>query len=301
MQIKHFKILIIFFHLLLLFIANGQSQTMPETDIWTTESRFLQNGSIFFGSPKNLTERTGYDNQPSFLSNGNLVYTSIREENQAEIYHFDMRQKYLMKFTLTKESEYSAQSTPDGKYVSAVVVEKDSTQRIWKYDLETGLDRKVVAPNTDSVGYYKWINDSIICFTKITQPMSLWRVNVNSGKEEKLAENVGRSIQKSNAGLIYFTQMHDSTRWLCRRELNGSITRLIEFFKGTEDFVFGSENLILCGHGSKLYLTDHDFTKGWRQLSDFEKLGVRKITRIAFSPDFKFIAFVDDQSNEIKK
>lgn len=261
-----------------------------------TESRFLPNGSIFFGSPKNLTERIGYDNQPAFLKNGNLVYSTIREGAQAEIYQFDMQKKFIMKFTLSKESEYSPQNTPDGRYISTVMVEKDSTQRIWKYDIETGLDKILVAPKSDSVGYYHWLNDSVIVFAKITVPMSLWRVNVRSGKEEKLAERVGRSIHTSKDGLVYFIQSHDSTNWICRFEKNGNISRLIELYKGTEDFVFGKDNFILCGNGSKLYYTDHDFSKGWRYLSDFEKLGVKKITRIAFNPSFTYIAFVDDQS-----
>jgi hypothetical protein len=291
------------FLLLVLFCqANIMSaQTMPETDIWMTESRFLPNGSIFFGSPKNLTERAGYDNQPAFLKNGNLVYTTIREEQQAEIYQFDMQKKFIMKFTLSKESEYSPQSTPDGRYVSTVMVEKDSTQRIWKYDLETGLDKILVAPKTDSVGYFHWLSDSVIAFAKITQPMSLWRLNLKTGKEEKIAERVGRSIHSSKEGLLYFIQSHDSTQWICRFEKNGSITKLIELYKGTEDFVFGKDNFILCGNGSKLYYTDHDFSKGWRYLSDFEKLGVKKITRIAFNPTFTYIAFVDDQSKATVK
>lgn len=274
---------------------------MPETDIWMTESRFLPNGSIFFGSPKNLTERPGYDNQPSFLKNGNLVYSSIRENNQAEIYQFDMQKKFIMKFTLSKESEYSPQSTPDGQFISAVLVEKDSTQRIWKYDLETGLDKKLVAPNSDSVGYYKWVNDSIIAFAKITQPMSLWKLNIRTGKEEKIASHVGRSIHTSTEGLIYFIQTTDSVSKICRMEKNGTINPLIDLYKGTEDFVFGKDNFILCGNGAKLYYTDHDFSKGWRLLSDFERLGVKKITRIAFSPSYNHIAFVDDQSNVVKK
>lgn len=297
------KIQLLQFLLLGLFINANllMAQTMPETDIWMTESRFLPNGSIFFGSPKNLTERPGYDNQPSFLKNGNLVYSSIRENNQAEIYQFDMQKKFIMKFTLSKESEYSPQSTPDGLFISTVMVEKDSTQRIWKYDLETGLEKKLVAPNSDSVGYYKWINDSIIVFAKITTPMSLWKVNLKNGKEQKLAENVGRSIHTSVEGLVYFVQAVDSVNKLCRIEPNGSITPLIDFYKGTEDFVFGKDNFILCGNGAKLYYTDHNFTKGWRLLSDFERLGVKKITRIAFSPTYTHIAFVDDQSNQPKK
>ncbi len=272
------------------------AQTMPETDIWMTESRFLPNGSIFFGSPKNLTERPGYDNQPAFLKNGNLVYSTIREDQQAEIYQFDMQKKFIMKFTLSKESEYSPQSTPDGRYISTVMVEKDSTQRIWKYDVETGLEKIIVAPKSDSVGYYKWLNDSMIAFAKITKPMSLWITNIRTGKEEKIASNVGRSIHTSVEGLMYFIHAQDSVNWICRRESNGNITKLIELYKGTDDFVFGKDNFILCGNGAKLYYTDHDFSKGWRLLSDFERLGVKKISRIAFNPTFTHIAFVDDQT-----
>ena len=120
-------------------------------------------------------------------------------------------------------------------------------------------------------------------------------MNITTGKEQKIADNVGRSIHCSQEGKVYFTQVIDSVRWICRIESERKIQPLIECIKDSEDFVFGANNLILCGSGAKLFYTDHDFTKGWRQLSDFERLGVKQITRIAISPDYKNIALVDNQ------
>lgn len=269
------------------------SSSFPETDIYLVQAMFRP-GSIAFGGVKNLTERPGYDNQPYFDQAGNLLYVSIRQDQQAEIYKYDMEKKFISKFTVSKVSEYSPKPSPDGKFISHVTVEADSTQRLWKTDVASGLFTEILAKNTDSVGYYTWINDSIIAFAKITKPMSLWSLNIRSGKESFLASDIGRSLSVSASGLLYFTQMREGKRWLMRREANETLLPLIEFQDGaSEDFCFAPGNLIMNGRKSNLFWTDHDFTKGWRMVSDWEKSGIKNIQRVAVSPDGKWLSFVE--------
>lgn len=273
----------------------AQSSKMPETEIWTAEAR-VKGGAIYFSGPVNFTDRTGYDNQPAFDSLGNIYYSSVRDQNgQADLYKYDPNTTRISRFTLSRESEYSPLLSPDKKFITSVVVEKDSTQRIWKYDVETGLNAILADPTTDSVGYYRWLSDSVYFFVKITSPLSLWIKNIASGKERRLADNVGRSLAVSREGLIYYTQLVDSTRWLCRKELSGAHTRLIEFPKGSEDFCMIKDGWVMCGDRGRLLYSDNDFSKGWRMVSDFTSIGIKKITRIAFSHDYRRIAFVVQQ------
>src|SRR5258708_16942898 len=66
----------------------------------STGNRYLpgrparQPGRVSVGVPVNVTARPGYDNQPFFLPNGRaFLYTSIREDSQADIYRYDIDTK----------------------------------------------------------------------------------------------------------------------------------------------------------------------------------------------------------------
>src|SRR5262245_53339459 len=74
-----------------------QTQTQPEpppsTDIFVVDLT-MHEGVLQLGKPVNVTHRPGYDNQPSFFSDDEIFYTSIRE-GQADIYAFNLRTKRL--------------------------------------------------------------------------------------------------------------------------------------------------------------------------------------------------------------
>ena len=79
----------------------------------------------------NITNRKGYDNQPSFSADEKLIYyVSVREDKQADIYSYNLKNKKTERFTKTLESEYSPSVNSDGLTLSSVVVEKDSSQKI---------------------------------------------------------------------------------------------------------------------------------------------------------------------------
>jgi Tol biopolymer transport system component len=70
---------------------------------------------ISVGTPVNVTARPGYDNQPFFLADGRaFLYTSIREDSQADIYRYDLDRKTSVRLTATSESEYSPIPLPRG-------------------------------------------------------------------------------------------------------------------------------------------------------------------------------------------
>ncbi|HEX9216853.1 MAG TPA: hypothetical protein VF864_07725, partial [Gemmatimonadales bacterium] len=79
----------------------------PATDIYLADLRVAQ-GRVSVGVPVNVTARPGYDNQPFFLPDGRaFLYTSIREDSQADIYRYDIDTKTSIRLTTTRESEYS--------------------------------------------------------------------------------------------------------------------------------------------------------------------------------------------------
>ena len=80
----------------------------PSTDIFLAPIR-MQNDKPTVGRPSNITHRAGYDNQPSFTADSrSLLFTSGREDAQADIDRYDLRTRATSRITSTTESEYSA-------------------------------------------------------------------------------------------------------------------------------------------------------------------------------------------------
>jgi|SRR5579862_265872 len=114
----------------------------------------IRNGMVEIGAPVNITNRPGYDNQPSFTPDGKAVlFTSVREDAQADIYRYDVGSKLITRVTKTPESEYSATVMPSGDRFSVIRVEPDSTQRLWSFRLD-GTDPRLVIERLKPVGYH---------------------------------------------------------------------------------------------------------------------------------------------------
>src|ERR1041385_7878051 len=106
------------------FIVLGLSEMaaqLPDTDLWLFKIK-TEDKKLILGDGKNITSRKGYDSQPSFTpDNKGILYVSIREDKQADVYRYDLGKEQSFQVTKTKESEYSPNYTPDCKSISCVV------------------------------------------------------------------------------------------------------------------------------------------------------------------------------------
>ncbi|HEY1040768.1 MAG TPA: hypothetical protein VGF30_15240, partial [Bacteroidia bacterium] len=99
------------------FIAAAQ---IPESDIYLFEIKKAGN-TVIIKKGENITNRKGYDNQPAFApDNKSLLYVSVKEDNQADVYAYNLGSKKAKQLTTTRESEYSPIFTTDGKFFTAV-------------------------------------------------------------------------------------------------------------------------------------------------------------------------------------
>src|SRR5688572_19156713 len=124
---------------ILIFIAFANAiaaQSPPGTDIYIADLIIHDTGLTCKNVTK-IIDRKGYDNQPSFSPGGKHVYySSIHEDQQADVYMVDLKTKKITQVTRTKEDEYSPTVMNDAKHFSVVRVEADSTQRLWKFNLD---------------------------------------------------------------------------------------------------------------------------------------------------------------------
>jgi len=267
---------------------------LPDCDIWLLDIKDSA-GNISFSNPVNITHRKGYDNQPVFSPDGKYILYSSQHDSsgQTDIYKYDIATKQITQFTHTATSEYSPTFMPDGKNISVVMVEKDSTQRLWKFSL-TGGEPSCIMKNIDSVGYYCWINKDSVAVHILTKPsFTLQLADIHSQKAIVIADSIGRCFRMKD-NTFWFTTKYGHFDNVYEYNLK-SKTSYIKGVIESEDFCFYgkseiwscSENAIVSGYMNS--------KSGAVEIVNLESYGITKITRITLSPDRKKIAVVSNK------
>ncbi|MCD6066219.1 MAG: hypothetical protein K0S33_1045 [Bacteroidetes bacterium] len=277
--------------ILLYTLAHAQ---LPETDIFLFEIKRTGN-TVIVKKGENITKRVGYDNQPFFTpDNKAMLFVAIKEDKQADIYSYSLGSKKITQITTTKESEYSPTVMQGGKLFSTVVVEMDSSQRVYSYDL-AGKQKPVLIMPEDSVGYYSWINKDSILYYKLTEPHSLHVYDIKNKKDTWIANEPLRSFRPvKNFSFFYGTKEKTENTI---RLYNMRLKRSEEYAKVksiNEDFIWDKTMGLIKSDGSKV-MRYNDDVKTWVELADLSAFGISKITRFAFSANGRWLAVVSNK------
>jgi dipeptidyl aminopeptidase/acylaminoacyl peptidase len=266
--------------------------TPPVSDIFIVEVA-SHNGKMKLGQPVKITSWVGYNNQPSFMPDGqSILYTSIRDK-QADIYRYDIARTATTQITKTPESEYSPTLMPDGKSISVVRVEADGTQRLWKFPLAGGAP-SLILEKIKPVGYQLWIDDRTLALFILGKPNTLQLVDARTEKAETIAENPGRVLRRiPHQDKLSFVHKISDQEWLIESfDLKAkATTTIIKTFPGVEDYAWTPAGDLLMAKDAKLFVRKKS-DWAWQEIADFSNAGLKNITRIAVSPNGDRIAFV---------
>jgi len=255
-----------------------------------------QGATLAAGTPRNITNRPGYDNQPAFSRDGRSVYfTSTREDAQADIYRFDIAGNTTARVTTTApESEYSAFPTADGRALTVIRVERDSTQRLWRVPLD-GKPDQVLFADTKPVGYFAQPTDSTWVLFVLGTPVTMQMGYHGKGRTEVVGRNIGRSLHRIPGTSRASVVQKGPAPWQVMEfdPATRKFTPLVTLPSGSEDVAWSDGNTLLVGSGSKLLRWTRG-SSGWTEIADYSAAGVRNITRLAVSPDATMLAFVGD-------
>jgi WD40 repeat protein len=284
----------------LLAAAPVMAQGRPSTDVWVVPIR--EGGTtLTVGEPRNLTHRTGYDNQPSFTRAGDaLLYTAAGDDGQTDIWRVNVRGGAPVRVTNTPESEYSPLVTPDGKSFSVIRVERDSTQRLWKFPLDGIGDPELVLRDVKPVGYHVWASEHQLVLqvlggavdTPAMDANTLQLADERTGKSAIVGRRVGRALVKvPGRDVVTFLQLvRDSASWIAELDARTGVTRrLMPVPDGADYHAWTPGGLLVAAAGSKLYLWNNG---AWGVAADLGRWGVKGITRLAVSPKGDWLAFV---------
>ena len=168
----------------------------PDTDVWL--ARLGPDGAIT--QPINITDRKGYDNQPSFTPDGKAILFTRRDGEQTDIYTYDFtsRSSLPTPVTNTPESEYSPTVTPDGAGISVIRVEADGSQRLWRFTRD-GQSPQLVLANVKPVGYHAWGPGGTLALFVLGNPNTLQVADTRTGRATIVAQRIGDRCTASRA------------------------------------------------------------------------------------------------------
>ena len=249
------------------------------------------------GPAVNVTNRRGYDNQPSFTPDGGTMYYTSQRDGQTDIYKYDVTAGTTTQVTKTSESEYSPQLMPGGKSISVIRVERDSSQRLWSFLLD-GTPVSAVLETIKPVGYHAWLDaETVFVYVLGSRgtPATLQRASVKNGTATVVASGIGRTILRATQGTaIYYAQRDTSGWWV--HELDGAQDQVVAKLPSRRDefFAVTDDGDLIAANGNQLQYYRRAEQK-WIELATFSEPGLQHITRIAVSPAGDRIAVVGDE------
>jgi hypothetical protein len=251
--------------------------------------------SLVVGAAENVTRRPGYDNQPSFLPDASaILYTVVGADGQADVWRYDIRKRRTSRVTSTPESEYSPTVMPGGARFSVVRVERDSSQRLWSFALD-GSDPRLLVSALQPVGYHAWLGPNRLLAYVLGTPSTLHVLDRDGSNDEIRARDVGRALQRIPGQGWYSFTRRDSTRapWITAQPFEGGpLAPLVRAPLDDEYHVWTPDGALLAAsQGAIVRWNAHTGDDAaWLPVATIP--GVRNISRLAVSPDGRWLAFV---------
>lgn len=281
-----------------------QAQPPSATDIYLVSFADLDGpGPV---SLIQLTKRAGYDNQPFFTPDSKaLLYTAILEDFQADIFRVDIETRKEERLTKTPESEFSPTPLSDGSGFSVVRVEADTAQRLWKFPYGKGEPR-LLLENVKGVGYHAWADTNKLLLFMLGDPYLLVFANTETGDTTVVAENIGRSLMTIPLSPlsptpnitqrdVSFLHIQGSSRTI--KSIDPTSRRVASLAiapDGSEDFAWTPDHRLLTAQG-RVLSEWNPREKHWETLAVLGSQVPGKITRLAVSPDGKWLALVAEE------
>lgn len=264
---------------------------VPGSDIWLLEIQRDAGRSSTVATPRNLTFRPGYDNQPVFSTDNALLFTSMGDDGQTDIWRLDLVNRDVTRLLKTPESEYSPTIAPDGG-LSVVRVAMNGVQQLWQ--LAPGATQyQLLFPMLESIGYHAWIDHvHVALFMIMEDSAELHVANRDNGQVMVMAKNIGRSLQPvpgATGSVAFVEDGSDGKRWIKQLDFHDrKITPLAPVPGPTEDFAYFPDGRLVTAAGKRLLVYQDD---DWQLLGEFGALP-GDISRIAVSPGGTRVALV---------
>lgn len=271
---------------------------LPSTDIWLFDLSYAD--GIALSTPRNITNRPGYDNQPSFAYSGKQILYTADRNGQTDIFRYHIAKGTTTRLTNTPESEFSPIMMHNKTHFSTVRVERDSSQRLWMFNMH-GANPNLINKKIKQVGYHCWMGTNNYALFVINKPYNELHVGMVHGKTTtKVFDNIGRCMQKvPDKSELSFTQVNKDGTTHTITTMNiytHEISVVTKCVGESQDFAWLPDGSLLMVDADKLYHYHPEKGKEWKMVHAFDAGAFNNITRIAVSADGNLLALV---ANEI--
>jgi hypothetical protein len=277
----------------LLLAAAPPAAAQPGTDIFVADIS-LHEGRLTIGTPTNVTQREGYDNQPWFTSDGGAFLYVSERDGQTDVFRHDLRSGATRRITHTPENEYSPSLPGDGSRMMVVRWPTDmSTGALWWFTPE-GEPLEQARGSVPRVGYYTFADEHTLALFINDSIQSFVLTDTRTGDTTRIGHSMGGSGPRAIPGtraVSFLRQRGDDGWWLHRLDLeNLAVTPLVAMLKDVANYTWTAHGTVLAATGG----TVHEWTPGggWQELVTFSDPALQGITRIAISPAGDRMAFV---------
>ncbi|WP_238325432.1 TolB family protein [Lunatimonas lonarensis] len=260
---------------------------------------------VVAGSAQQITNRDGYDNQPYFINNKQIAFTSRAKNGSSDIILYSFDTKKFTNMTRTNEvSEYSPALTSCGTYISAIRVEQDGKQRLWLYPINFG-EPALLYDNISPVGYYGWSGETA-ALSVVGEEKNKLIFPYSKSDIQPIAFDVGRCVQarpgKKGIGFIDYSQASSTAEGISYTlKVYDTKSRTIEnlgsTLPGSEDFLWLDKNRVIMARGKELFIRHVRRKEGWYKFAVVSVPGYGGITRMALSPRKDKLILVMDRLN----
>jgi hypothetical protein len=269
-----------------LFFAQG------ETDVYLVDINETAEG-LSFDNFRNISNNEGYDNQPYFKDDTTLLYAR-NNGGQTDISVYNLPENAERFFNVkTEGGEYSPQPFPNSSGITAVQLDPDGKQRLYRYYEKGNFDELI----PDLVVAYYTIYDKNTVVSSIIEDDDLHLVvyDFKEKKYYKLLKGSGRSIHVvPNTEATSYTAKNEEGNFDVYQLDMG---KLESFFVcqlpiGIQDYIWMNDSKIIIGSGAQLFLYDLFGNGDWNKIADFSEHNITNITRLAMSPEGTKLALV---------
>jgi hypothetical protein len=274
-----------FLFLLAQLISNAQGGT--EIVLFDMQ---IKNGEVVLKNGKNVTNHKGYDNQPFFYKDN--LYFSSGDDNQMDIKVYDVKKNSTATFTNTIDNEFSPTLTPDKKFISCILQQKDQTQDLVKYPLKGGLPTALI--ENLSVGYHAWIDKSnlLLFILEDSATFNLHHYNVKTKADKVVAKNIGRSLHKiPGTNAMSFIEKVSDNEWLIKKydPSTNVITTIIKTLPKRDNLAWTTNGVIIMSDGKDIFSFQPGKSTAWTKVIIDNASLLKGITRLA----------VNDKNNKV--
>lgn len=279
---------------ILFALSTFLSFAQPNTDVFLFDLITEKDG-FKLSNFQNISNNEGYDNQPSFMDNETILYAGTRNA-QTDIVKYDLKYGSKTWICFTEGGEYSPLKIPNQNAVSAIRLDPDGKQRLYRYDLKNSTN--TVLLDTLVVGYHLWFDKNTIISSVLESGfLSLYSSDLKTGQNKRITTHVGRSLHHiPNSDLISFISKNtDGTSEI--KSLNpktGVIKYIAPTLSGVEDMCWLADGSVIMAKGDVLFKLNPNNKLGWIEIVSLKSYGIYNLSRLTVSPNGNKLAIVGE-------